>query len=490
MGIIDNLINSFTARIADAVASRVLTQSGQRIAQARAYRLGKQPHQLKVKPNQYDDNLILNFTGLIVDRSVSQMVGGGISFKFEGDDGQAELPQKEWIEDIWDANHQEILLHRCALAAAEAGTAYLMLCDPALGMGSANENGVEYPRLLMLDPAFVTIETVPEDYEVVLRYIIQYKTIGPDGKELVRRKTIERDEENLALSQWVIIDEELSYKTGSQFVEVGRIEWPYDFAPIVHWQNLPTIDSPYGEPDITGDLMATQDSLNGDASSLNKSLRLGADPLRWAKGLDGFSKVETGAGTMVNVGPDGEINQLEPATDWNGSLAFAKFIRQALFDISRTVDIDSLNDRLGSLTNFALKVIYQDNASKIATKRELMGDALEEVNRRLQIMAGAEPIETEVIWSDFMPVNEVERGKYFLDLLNAGVISKQTACEELGYDWEDEQERMTGESAAADNIGGALLAAFTRGEGAAMPPMVLPGRAPQNVEGVEANQPA
>jgi hypothetical protein len=49
---------------------------------------------------------------------------------------------------------------------------------------------------------------------------------------------------------------------------------------------------------------------------------------------------------------------------------------------------------------------------------------------------------------------------------------------------------MTGESAAADNIGGALLAAFTRGEGAAMPPMVLPGRAPQNVEGVEANQPA
>jgi hypothetical protein len=476
MAFFDGIVSNFIDRIADAVSSRVITDSGRTIAQARAYRLGKQPKQLKVKPLQYDDNIILNMTGLIANRSVSQLIGGGVKFKFEDDNSGAEIPQKTYIEAMWDANHQEILLHRACLAASEAGTGYFLLCDPAQNMGGVvGEDGVTYPRIMMLDPAFMTMDTLPEDFEMVTRYTVQYKFTGLDGKEAQRKKIIDLDPET---ETWSITDYESTQASGGRFLEVGRLDWIYPFSPVVHWQNLPTIDSPYGEPDITDDTIETQNSLNGDVSSLNKSLRLGADPLRWARNYsppldkDGNAVSDIGAGRMINVGSDGEINQLPPATDWNGSLAFAHFILKSMFNISRTVDLDSI--QVATLTNFGIKVLYQDNTHKIDTKRELFGDALEEINRRAQMMAGMEPVETETIWPEFLPVNLVELVQYFQTLIALGIMSKQTAAEKLELSWDQEQKRREAESAvvasAENNIGAMLLRNFNRGGGVSMPP--------------------
>lgn len=462
---ISNMITDFTNRIAQAVADRVLTDSGRTIAQARAYRLGDQPHQLKVRQGQYDDNLVLNFTGLIVDRSVSQLIGEGIAFAFEGD---AVPPQEDYINAVWDANKREILLHRAALSAAEAGTGYLMLNDPAQGMGGmVGQDGVEYPRLQLLDPAFVTMETMPEDFEIVTRYIIQYAYVDEDGKEAARRRTVQLVNAPDEAERWEIVDELM--KGYSKWVEVGRVFWAHPFAPIVHWQNMPTIDSPYGQPDITGGLMETQDKINAAISWLTKSMRLGADPLRWFRGGQPPAKIETDK--AVFLGLDGEAGQLPPTTDWAGSLAFLQEVRASMNSIARSVDIDSLKDA-GDLTNFRLRVIYQDNAQKIYSKRELFGEALVELNRRLMLMARMEAIPCEVTWPEFMPEDKAEEAAYWQTLQALGVISKQTLAEKLGLDHEQEQERMGAEQEQQDNIGAALLRAFNRGEGERMPQLI------------------
>lgn len=446
-------------RIAQAVADRVMTESGRTVAQARAYRLGAQPHQLKVKPNQYDDNLILNFTGLIVDRSVSQLIGDGIEWSFEGD---ATTPQEDYINAVWDANHQEILLHRAVLAAAEAGTGYMMIHDPAAGMGSmVDKNGEVFPRLQVLDPAFVTLETMPEDFEIVTRYIIQYAYVNENGREAARRRTVQLSDAES--ERWEIVDEVMQ---NGKWILVSVFPWPHPFCPIIHWQNLPTIDSPYGQPDITGGLMAAQDKINADISFLSKSLRLGSDPLRVFTGSQPPEKIDTDKAIFM---PDGTAMQLPPTTGWAGDLAYLKQLTQDVFKIARTVDVESLEDKIGSLTNFGLRVIYQDNAQKINTKRELLGDALEELNRRLQLMAGMQPLACEVIWPEFMPTNLVEEAQYWQSLQALGVISKQTLAEKLGLDFEQEQERMQGEQQASDNIGAFLLRGFNRGEGEQMP---------------------
>ena len=54
------------------------------VALQRDYRLGNQRRTLKVKYGQPDDNIFVNFTGLLVDRSVSGLFGNGITFQLPG----------------------------------------------------------------------------------------------------------------------------------------------------------------------------------------------------------------------------------------------------------------------------------------------------------------------------------------------------------------------------------------------------------------------
>jgi hypothetical protein len=178
----------------------------------------------------------------------------------------------------------------------------------------------------------------------------------------------------------------------------------------------------------------------------------------------------------MDFGPDklpilpqgGEILELDASADLSGSLAIALAFRQALFDVSREVDISSMADKLGSLTNFALRVLYGDALDKNDTKRQLYGDGLAEINRRLLVLAGYEGEQSdpgEVVWGEALPVNETERGQGVVMLLQAGVISKQTAAERMGIDWEREIERMSAEQAQGDNVGAAILRAFSGGGG-------------------------
>jgi hypothetical protein len=120
-------------------------------------------------------------------------------------------------------------------------------------------------------------------------------------------------------------------------------------------------------------------------------------------------------------------------------------------------------DKLGSLTNFGLRVLYQDAMSKIEEKRGLYGSLLVEVNRRLLMLAELGDDGGEVIWADVLPVNEIERATAIRTDLELGLVSKQTASSKRGYVWEDEEERIADEATQADNIGAALLTAFGQG---------------------------
>ncbi len=159
------------------------------------------------------------------------------------------------------------------------------------------------------------------------------------------------------------------------------------------------------------------------------------------------------------------IQNLEMQSDLSSSLSFIRYLRQALFDVSRAVDIDSMADKLGSLTNFGLRVLYQDAISKLEEKRGLYAEAIVEINHRLLELAGAPDTDGgEVVWPDVMPENELEVATAIKTDLELGLVSKQTAAGLRGYVWEDEEERMSDERVASDNVGAALLRAFGRGE--------------------------
>lgn len=417
----------------------------------RNYRRGQ--HKAPIK--SADDAIIVNFIGLLVDRSVAMLFGKEPEFDLPG---ESDTPQQQYIDEVWNANRKMQLLKQSAVYGAESGTCYVKI----LPDGAVNRDGKLIPRLVVLDPATVTMDALPEDIDTIYRYTIAYTLIDPvTNKEKGFRQVTEHDVES---GYWNITDYESI--NGARWTVTNEQAWEWDFAPIVHWHNLPDVGSVYGRPDITADLIDLQDKINFVSSNTAKIIKYHAYPKTWARGFQNSGKVAWGVDEMITTtDANALIQNLEMQSDLSSSLSFIRYLRQALFDVSRAVDIDSMADKLGSLTNFGLRVLYQDALSKLEEKRGLYGEGIVEINHRLLELAGAPDTDGgEVVWKDLLPTNESELSQAIKTDLELGLVSKQTASGLRGYTWEDEEERMTGEKAANDNIGAALLRAFGQGE--------------------------
>jgi hypothetical protein len=447
MGVMDNFRNW----LLEPLLGREAVQRASAANLNRNYRRGQ--HKAPIKTA--DDAIVVNFIGLLVDRSVAMLFGKEPQFDLPG---ESDAPTQQYIDEIWNANRKMQLLKRSAVYGAETGTCYVKI----LPDGAVNRDGKLIPRLVVLDPATVTMDALPEDIDTIYRYTIAYTITDPvTGKDKTIKQVTEHDAET---GYWNITD--YVSVNGNKFEVTNEQTWEYDFAPIVHWHNLPDVGSVYGRPDITADLIDLQDKINFVSSNTAKIIKYHAYPKTWARGFQSSGKVVWGVDEMLTTtDANALIQNLEMQSDLSSSLSFIRYLRQALFDVSRAVDIDSMADKLGSLTNFGLRVLYQDALSKLDEKRGLYGEGIIEINHRLLELAGAPDTDGgEVVWQDLLPENDSEIAQAIKTDLELGLVSKQTASGLRGYTWEDEEERMTGEKQAADNIGAALLRAFGQGE--------------------------
>jgi len=463
----------------------------------RRYERGEHRRQLKVKSGQPDDNIALNFAGLVVDRTVSMLFGGGIQFSFDfptttetdenGKPVERESEQELYLDAVWNANKQQIFLHKLGYFGAVYGTVYVKIIPESL---QTIEGNTRLPRLVALNPNWLSIETDPEDMERITAYVMEYKYMATqdDGQadEVARKEVISHEigEELVQVENkngytstttrmsetgnWLIQNFISSRLTSGKWQQVGDdVVWPYPFAPVVHWQNLPDPESCYGVSDIE-DVLAIQDRVNFVNSNVSKIIRFYAHPMRWGRGVAGATQIDLGPDKMVNLtGSDSMIGNLEMASDLASSRAFALDLRQALFDISRTIDTSSLADKIGALTNFGLRVLFMDALNKNATKQELYGDALTELNHRLLALAGFEGAASDggsVVWADPLPVDRASLVTAEVNAVGAQIESRETAAENIGNDWALEEERMRASAAGQANIGEMLLQSFSRGE--------------------------
>ncbi|MCJ7527674.1 MAG: phage portal protein [Methyloceanibacter sp.] len=429
------------------------------------YFRGKHKKPLKTKPLQADDNLIVNLAGLVVDRNVSLLFGKGVQFDLES---EGDSPEQEHIDAVWKANKKAILLHDVAEFGSVFGTCFVKFLPDAL-----EADGKMVPRLVALDPALLEIEADPEDKDWVTAYEIEYGYMVGDQKVLRRERTemgffpgeAAEGEPVPMVTSWVVRRYEKTSLSGSKWDLIEETIWPYPFPPIHHWKNLPAAGSCYGRSDLSEDVIALQDGVNFVASNINKILRYHAHPKTWGRGFGTMSRASWGADEMITL-PDAEgaIQNLEMSSDLASSAGFLQFLRQVLFDISRTVDLSSMADKLGALTNFGLRVLFKDSLDKLGTKRELYGDALVEINRRLLVLAEIGEDGGSVNWPEPLPVDEFNQAQTVQVDLGAGIVDKQTAAEKRGYNWEVVKGRLANQQAAGDSVGAAILRAFSQGK--------------------------
>jgi hypothetical protein len=215
-----------------------------------------------------------------------------------------------------------------------------------------------------------------------------------------------------------------------------------------------------------------QDRYNFIMSNMSKIIRHFAHPRQYGINLGNSEKLTWGIDEMPTFNGTGidkpEVVQLDPVGDLEAANQFARDLRQAMFDITRTVDLDSLQDKIGSLTNFGLKVLYSDSIGKTGIKRLLFGEALLELIRRLLVINNfGETDPGVIVWPDFLPQNEQEEIEYLEKDLTNGLVSHETASTKRGYDFTSESEKIAQEGEAQrlaqGNIGGLLLEQFIRG---------------------------
>jgi hypothetical protein len=255
--------------------------------------------------------------------------------------------------------------------------------------------------------------------------------------------------------------------TGGKWILIDEQVWDEDFPPIVHWQNLPLAGSVYGKPDLSEDVIEVQDRINYIASNISKIIRYHAHPKTWGRGTGVGPGAKWGADDLILLQGDGQLANLEMQSDLASSQGYLSMLRQAVFDIARSVDLASMQDKLGALTNFGLRVLFYDSLAKLNSKRELYGEALVEVNRRLLVLSELPEIDTDggvVVWPEPLPTSEAEQITGVQTAINLGLLSKETAAGILGFDWMKEQERIQGEQAGQDSIGVRLLRDFDRGQ--------------------------
>jgi hypothetical protein len=273
------------------------------------------------------------------------------------------------------------------------------------------------------------------------------------------------------IAYWEIINYYMNSDTSGKwaiFPPMPPERWEYEFPPVIHWQNLPLAGSVYGRSDIE-DVIEVQDRLNFVASNISKIIRYHSHPKTWGRGQAMGNKASWGPDEMVLFNTDNAmLANLEMQSDLGAAQKYLLYMRQALFDITRTVDVTSFADRLGALTNFGLRVLFMDALAKLNTKQELYGEAFVELNHRMLTIGGFKDTDGgAVVWPDVLPKNELEDmagDKFELDY---GLVSKRTLMAERGRDFEIEGERMGAEATEAqaneNNIGALLLRNFEQG---------------------------
>jgi hypothetical protein len=437
--------------IDDAIRARM-----EYLAELQDYYYGKQKKQLTVKPGRFNDNLTVNLCALIVDKAVSALVGDpadgqGLTWTFESETEGTKPPQIQWLEEQWKANKQSIFLHDNALIGAQTGFPSIKLVPDGAG-------NIE---LINLDPITLTVDTDPQNKARITAYHIRYNVIENSREVTYREDTLPNSPDGHPTA-WTV---ETKKETSGKDIQVEPpVVWPYPFPPILAWKNLPNTDSVYGCSDIEN-VVPIQDRYNFVISNLSKIIRLDAHPQKYARNLS--QQIPAGG---VNMGPDemlyfsgdGEIGQLPPVGDMPASIQFMNTLRDLTFSLAREVDTSAFKDKVGAITNMGLRMMYKDALEKLGTKRMLYGDAYVELNRRLLILGGYEGEECKIDWPDPLPTNQVEDQTAISNDLKDGLVSKQTASEKRGYDWEQEQERMGEEASQGANAGAVLLNQFLK----------------------------
>lgn len=417
----------------------------ERICRAWQAYYGDIPGPFKRVAGKPDDNITLNYERLIVDTGVSALFGHGVEFDVSGEGETAKRednPAQQWLDAVWKANRQDTLLHRLALNGAVAGHAWIQIVE---------QDG-RPPRLVVLDPASVSVRHSPLDYEDVVEYQIQWSGIDPGtGKPCAYRRLV------TSQGAWWLITDQESRGDDARWTTTLTSEWRRPWAPILGCQNLPAPNVYWGTSDLEADVTSVVRAMDFVMSNMARILRYHAHPKTIGTGINADELNAEVDGFTAIPSPDAKVFNLEMSGDLSASLEFYKALLESMHELSRVpVVATGKVDGIGALSGVALEVLYRPLMEKSATKRLTYGDMLEELCGRILEMGGYVGVSVETRWPDLLPKDTKAELEAAIMAVELG-SDRQTQLDRLGYEAEQVwTKKLAEDKQLADAQAGAI----------------------------------
>lgn len=424
--------------------------------------------------NEPDFNVLDNRCAPIVDKGASWLFKEQLKLTVSLSDGpdddaddtvagpgdvEGTNDAQDWLSDaLGDMDDLMTLLSMAAVNGGVCGQTFLKL-DPA-----DPQAGREYPKITVLDPAHVWVETDRDDVQLVKAFNIQYPTKDAAGADIIRRQRIALvDPDKLADEgppigdlddSWTITTYHTPATSGNMaewWMQDGpEIVWPYRFPPIVTNQNLPNPNEFWGTPDLTADVIAMQQSINFVQSNINKIIWYYGHPILWTDSDP--RQVKVTPGRIVCVAPGTKLNGIDLHGDIANALNFVANLRSDMDELSRVpaVALGRMVDLpRGQLSGVALQLLFQPLIEKTQMKRRLYGRMIRDAAQRclaLGHFGDGEDLPVEIVWPDLLPVDDLQTLQALLIKQQLG-WSTQSIMEEANSDYLEEMERKDAEDA-------------------------------------------
>lgn len=391
--------------------------------------------------------------------------GTGGSLKEDNPDGYYNH-NPDWLRALnrcWKANRKDSLLLNLGLSGGIHGTVFLKIVPNATGIRN------EFPRLVLLDPANVDVETDPNDCDRVLVYTIEYIVDGDeDGTppKLLTQEIRANQDEYGVTQNWSIQDfeHEMTWVSGSGYVPLmgGRtpvsapVLWEYPWPPIEHCQNIEIPHEFWGLPDLDPAAVDVIEALQRAMSSLNKVVRVHGSPRMFAKNVmpDQVGDIDISPDNIITLpNMEADLGVLQTMSNLAPSIQFTDKIREDLYEMLQVppIALGKFETASTSISGVTLSIMYAPLLQKTDMKRTSYGDMLERLNHKLlELMGFTEHEEHEgliVEWPEAMPGSAYLQRQTFETDKQLGV-SSHTIVSALGYDPKEEQERALAEREA------------------------------------------
>jgi hypothetical protein len=415
---------------------------------------------LAVAPGKRDDNVIINLCAQAIDKGVVFFAPDAPTLLFPGETPQPgdESPVQRALEAFWEHADLEAFVTDAALAGFISGHLFCKLLPP--------ERAGDPPSVAVLDTRHVTAMWDVMNTKRALWYRLEWEL----DSETTRRQDIVPDwllvegEGAPAYdpdSTWTIIEYEKARTTQNKWAEQGRDAWAYPFSPIVQWKNGPAPHTFYGPSDLRH--YRLNDAVNFVASNSLRIIKYHAHPRTIGVGVNADQVKETSIDGFFSIPADASVQNLEMRGDLASSMQMLDRLRSAFFTQMRTVDWSSQSDKVGQLTNFGLRVLFDDMMEQTEAKRRVYGQGIAEISRRAVIIMGhAAPEPPALEWPDPLPQARLELVQAAQMEQQLGFTSNRTLAADLGRDFDEEIERKSTEAQEGGDMLGSLLANIGR----------------------------